>query len=195
MIYYLFCHVVPIYVYRWLVVMSLLLGWPVSLLAHSTLSRAEPPVNSQVAAAPSTVRLWFNESVEQRFSQVTVHRAKRDTATGKLQLQQRVDEGLIPGPRVTRELAVKLPESLLPGLYLVQWKVLSIDSHRTTGKFTLTYEPQMDKANPPPLEVVCRHHVRLSQSYSLCLALAPLRCPGFLARRVVADLWRYGRYR
>jgi methionine-rich copper-binding protein CopC len=29
----------------------------------------------------------------------------------------------------------------------VQWQVLSIDSHRTTGKFTLTYNPQTDKAN------------------------------------------------
>jgi methionine-rich copper-binding protein CopC len=53
---------------------------------------------------------------------------------------------LSAGPAVTRELAVQLSEPLPPGLYLVQWQVLSIDSHRTTGSFTLTYDPQAEGA-------------------------------------------------
>lgn len=132
--------VAPIHAMRWLVV-SLILLCPTSLLAHGTLIRAEPAVDAKVTERPSEIRLWFNESIEHRFSRITVHRAKRDAATGQLEPQQRVDDGLVSGPRVTRELAVKLPETLVPGLYLVQWKVLSIDSHRTTGKFTLTYAP------------------------------------------------------
>ncbi len=132
---------------QWLVVASVLLLSPAFGWAHGTLIRAEPPVNTEVAEPPREIRLWFNQSLEHRFSQVTVHRAKRNAATGKLDLQQRVDDGLVAGPRVTRELAVKLPETLAPGLYLVQWKVLSIDSHRTTGKFTLTYTPQSNQAN------------------------------------------------
>jgi methionine-rich copper-binding protein CopC len=132
----------------WLAVAGLLWLAPMPLEAHGTLVRSAPAAETQVSERPSEIRLWFNESIEHRFSRITVHRAKRDETTGKLQPQQRVDEGLVDGPRVTRELAVKLPATLAPGLYLVQWQVLSIDSHRTTGKFTLTYEPQADKANP-----------------------------------------------
>jgi len=132
----------------WLAVASLLLLHPISLGAHGTLVRSVPAAETKVSERPSEIRLWFNESIEHLFSRITVHRAKRDEETGKVQPQQRVDEGLVDGPRVTRELAVKLPATLTPGLYLVQWQVLSIDSHRTTGKFTLTYEPPADKANP-----------------------------------------------
>ncbi len=151
-----FRSVIPICAILWLGVTSLILLFPALLLAHGTLIRADPAVNTHVSQLPSEIRLWFNESVERRFSRITVHRATRDAATGELQPQERIDAGLSSGPRVTRELAVMLPETLPLGLYLVQWKVLSIDSHRTTGKFTLTYDPQAaaareaDKAKPTP---------------------------------------------
>ncbi len=144
MIHHFFHAMISVGAVRGLFLASLLLFGPTSVWAHGTLIRAEPTVNTQVAERPSEIRLWFNQSIEHRFSRITVHRAKRDVATGKLEPQQRVDEGLVEGPRVTRELAVVLPATLAPGLYLVQWKVLSIDSHRTTGKFTLTYTPQTD---------------------------------------------------
>ncbi len=137
----LFSSAIPISTIQWLVISSLMLWLPSTLFAHGTLIRAEPPVDTQVTELPSEIRLWFNESVESRFSHITVHRVKRDAGTGELQSQGQVEDGLVTGPRVTRELAVKLSENLPPGLYLVQWKVLSIDSHRTTGKFTLTYAP------------------------------------------------------
>jgi methionine-rich copper-binding protein CopC len=143
------CHAVaPVYALRWLAVACLIPIFPTSLLAHGTLLRADPAVNSQVAERPSEVRLWFNESIERRFSRVTVHRAERDATTGEFEPQQRVDAALVEGHRITRELAVKLPATLAPGVYLVQWQVLSIDSHRTSGKFTLTYAPRTDQAKP-----------------------------------------------
>jgi len=132
---------------RWLAAACLLLFYPIALAAHGTLLRTVPAANATVAERPSEIRLWFNESIERRFSRVTVSRAERDAATGELQAQERVDEGLEEGPGVTRELAVKLPETLAPGVYLVQWRVLSIDSHRTTGKFTLMYDSGTDKAD------------------------------------------------
>ena len=138
--------VVPMAARRWLAACLLLLC-PAALAAHGTLIRTAPAANATVAERPREIRLWFNESIERRFSRVTVNRAERDAATGKLQAQERVDEGLEDGPGVTRELAVKLPATLAPGVYLVQWRVLSIDSHRTTGKFTLTYAPGTDKAD------------------------------------------------
>ena len=134
--------VMPVVVTRLLAITSLMLLFPALLLAHGTLTRTNPPINSHVSKLPSEIRLWFNESVEHRFSRITIHRAIQDASTGQLKPRERVDQGLVEGPRVTRELAVKVPQTLPPGLYLVQWKVLSIDSHRTTGRFTLTYDPQ-----------------------------------------------------
>lgn len=136
----------PMYNIVGLVSVALLLSSPASLMAHGILIRAVPAVNSQIAEVPGEIRLWFNESVEHRFSRVTVHRAVRQPTTGKVKPQEQVDAGLADGPAVTRELAVKMPERLPPGLYLVRWKVLSIDSHRTTGNFTVTYDP----GSPPP---------------------------------------------
>jgi methionine-rich copper-binding protein CopC len=152
----LFRSVVPVSAVLWLVGTSLILLVPTFLLAHATLLRAAPAVDTHVSQPPSEIRLWFSESIERRFSRITVHRATRDGTTGDLHPQERVDTGLSAGPQVTQELAVMLPETLPPGLYLVQWKVLSIDSHRTTGSFTLTYGPQalitpeVEKAKPTP---------------------------------------------
>lgn len=154
--YLFYSSVTPVYAVRWLVMTSLILLFPALLFAHATLIRADPAVDTHVSKLPREIRLWFNQSVEHRFSRITVHRATRDPATGDLQPQERVDAGLSSGPRVARELAVMLPETLPPGLYLVQWKVLSIDAHRVTGNFTLIYDPQgaaareADKAKPTP---------------------------------------------
>lgn len=132
----------PVAAVCWLIVTGLIALYPAVLLAHAVLLRAEPAIDTQVAQLPGEIRLWFSESIEHHFSRITVHRAMRQPTTNVLQPQERVDVGLVAGPRVTRALAVKLPETLSPGLYLVQWKVLSIDSHRTMGSFTLTYAPQ-----------------------------------------------------
>jgi hypothetical protein len=152
-----FCRsVVAVSAVLWLVGTSLLLLFPTILCAHATLLRADPAVDTHVSQPPGEIRLWFSESIERRFSRITVHRATRHPATGNLKPQERVDIGLSAGPQVTQELAVMLPETLPPGLYLVQWKVLSVDAHRTTGNFTLTYDPQAapareaEKAKPTP---------------------------------------------
>ena len=109
--------------------------------AHGMLLRSQPPADSEITQLPETVRLTFSERIESRFSRVTVHRALRDAETGEVKAQERVDAGMAEGPAITQELAVRLPEHLLAGLYLIQWQVLSVDSHRTTGRFTLTYTP------------------------------------------------------
>ena len=126
---------------RWLVLVALIGLLPPVSLAHGRLLRAQPPADSEILQLPKTIRLSFSERVESRFSRVTVHRALRDAETGEVKAQERVDVGMAEGPAVTQELAVRLPEDLRAGLYLIQWQVLSIDSHRTTGRFTLTYTP------------------------------------------------------
>jgi hypothetical protein len=132
---------VPVAAFLWLVGTSLIVLAPVSLYAHASLLRAEPAADTRLSQLPSEIRLWFSESIERRFSRITVHRVTRASG-GALHLQERVDTGVSEGPQVAQELAVLLPTTLPPGLYLVQWKVLSIDAHRTTGRFTLMYDPQ-----------------------------------------------------
>ena len=126
---------------RWLMLLALSVLLPSVSAAHGMLLRSQPPVDSEITQLPETVHLTFSERVESRFSRVTVHRALRDAETGEVKAQERVDAGMADGPALTQELAVRLPETLPAGLYLIQWQVLSVDSHRTTGRFTLTYTP------------------------------------------------------
>lgn len=146
---FLFSVVVMVRVCRAPAIISLVLLFPALLLAHGRLVRTEPPINSRVVQRPSEIRLWFSELIEQRFSRITVHRATRDLNTGQLHPHQRVDHGIADGPQVTRELAVKVPTTLPPGLYLLRWKVFSIDAHHATGRFTLTYDPPVEVISQP----------------------------------------------
>ncbi len=126
---------------HWVGFVILMVLLPSVSAAHGKLIRTQPPADSEIARLPETIRLSFSERVESRFSRVTVHRALRDVETGEIRPREKVDEGMVDGPAVTQELAVRLPESLSAGMYLIEWQVLSIDSHRTTGRFTLTYTP------------------------------------------------------
>ena len=125
----------------WRLLAALLLMLPSVSAAHGMLLRAQPAVDSELDRIPETVRLSFSERVEARFSRVTVHRAQVDSETGELTAGERVDDGMVDTAVIAQELAVRLPEDLPAGLYLIQWQVLSVDSHRTTGRFTLTYKP------------------------------------------------------
>ena len=99
--------------------------------AHAFLDHAEPRVGSVVKAAPAEVRLWFTEEVEAAFSTVKVLDAggrRVDKADA------RVDPG---APNVLR---VSLPP-LPAGAYTVQWRVVSVDTHVTSGNFAFQVRP------------------------------------------------------
>jgi methionine-rich copper-binding protein CopC len=99
--------------------------------AHAFLERAEPRVGSTVRTPPAEVRLWFSERLEPAFSSVQVV----DT-TG-----HQVDKGDVQvDPAAPKQLRVALPP-LPPGTYMVRWRVLSVDSHVTEGKFTFRVAP------------------------------------------------------
>jgi methionine-rich copper-binding protein CopC len=91
--------------------------------AHAFLDHAEPRVGNKVASAPREVTLWFTQKLEPSFSTITV-----TDAAG-----QRVDTGK------TRVSGTQMSVSLRPGgtgTYHVNWRVLSVDTHRTDGSFT-----------------------------------------------------------
>jgi methionine-rich copper-binding protein CopC len=99
--------------------------------AHAFLDHASPRVGSTVASAPKELLLWFTEKLEPAFSTVEVRNAQGAVVqSGKAQA----------APNDATELRVPL-KTLSPGAYLVSWRVLSVDTHRTQGSFTFKVGP------------------------------------------------------
>src|SRR5262245_38425199 len=118
----------------WLIMLGLLMMYPGCVAAHTALVRTIPAAGAVVAQPPRELRFWFNEPVERYFSRIEVFRAVLDHGTGAVQPGERVDQGWLPGPRAAREVGVRLPETLAPGRYIVQWIVLAIVAHPHPGR-------------------------------------------------------------
>jgi methionine-rich copper-binding protein CopC len=91
--------------------------------AHAMLSSASPPVGGSVGAAPRQVTLSFTQGVEPSFSSVQVTDSKG----------ARVDTGKAQVSGSTMSVGLK---ALSPGIYRVNWHVLSVDTHKTQGSFS-----------------------------------------------------------
>jgi copper resistance protein C len=99
--------------------------------AHAHLDRAEPGVGTTVSTSPGQVQIWFTEALEPAFSTITVTDAQgTDVGQGKAKLNE-ADPKLL-------ELGLK---KLAPGTYRVNWRVVSVDTHRTEGDYTFTVKP------------------------------------------------------
>ena len=99
----------------------------VSALAHAHLVRATPAVGGTVHTPPNEVTLRFNEKLEAAFSSIVV----RDS-TGK-----QVDKGDGAVDKSDRTLMrVMLQQPIAPGVYKVEWKAMSADTHKIDGNFT-----------------------------------------------------------
>jgi copper resistance protein C len=116
---------------RWLALLcaGVVIGTGVAL-GHSGLQRAEPPVESTLKRPPTEVKLYFSERLEPAYSTVRVEdgkgaRVDRDDS--------HVDRS---NPLVMRVTLTPLE----PGTYTVVWRVLSVDSHITQGRFKFRIE-------------------------------------------------------
>lgn len=99
--------------------------------AHAHLVRAVPAAGDALQAPPSDVTLRFNERLEPAFSSVIV----RDAA-GK-----QIDKGDGKVDKSDRTvIRVSLP-SLEPGVYKVEWRAVSADTHKVNGDFTFKVGP------------------------------------------------------
>ena len=94
--------------------------------AHAFLDHADPRVGSTVSQSPQSVRLWFSQALEPAFSRVHVVDASGKTVDAG---DARVD------PSDKTLLSVTVP-ALAPGIYRVQWRVVSVDTHVTEGDYT-----------------------------------------------------------
>jgi methionine-rich copper-binding protein CopC len=105
---------------------ALLMGGIAAAFAHAHLVRATPAVGGTVQAAPSEVMLRFSEKLEPKFSSVIV----RDLA-GK-----QVSKGDAIVDKSDRMVIRASLQPLEPGVYKVEWRAMSADTHKVNGDFT-----------------------------------------------------------
>lgn len=106
----------------WLATGALLLS-PGSAWSHAALVRSSPARRAVLSQSPEQARLWFNESVEPRFSTVSVWdaggtRVDLENAAVSTDDPKRLSVGLRP---------------LRPGRYIITFRVLSVDGHVVEG--------------------------------------------------------------
>jgi methionine-rich copper-binding protein CopC len=105
---------------------ALSLSGVVAAFAHAHLVRATPAEGGTVNSAPNEVTLKFNERLEPSFSSAVI----RDS-TGK-----QVDKADAHVDKADRTVVrVSLPP-LEPGVYTVEWRAMSSDTHKINGNFT-----------------------------------------------------------
>ena len=99
--------------------------------AHALLERTDPRAGSTVRTQPREVRLWFTEALEPAWSRILV--VSEDG--------RRVDAGDARVDRSAPRLFRVSLGPLLPGAYTVRWRVVSVDSHVSEGRFTFHVAP------------------------------------------------------
>lgn len=99
--------------------------------AHAHLKSAIPAVNGTVSVAPAKLDLSFSESVNLRFTGVTVAGpGQSKVATGQAKLLNH-----------DMTLMVPVTATLGAGKYTVSWHALSTDGHKTHGTYSFTVKP------------------------------------------------------
>jgi copper resistance protein C len=116
---------------RIFLVAAVLAGLSTQADAHAFLQSAVPRVGGS-ASAVSELRLTFTEALEPAFSTVTLSRSGgAPVSAPKAQ----------PDPHDPKVLILKLAQPLPPGHYKVAWRVVSVDTHHTQGKYEFTVTP------------------------------------------------------
>jgi copper resistance protein C len=91
--------------------------------ADASLANASPSVGSTMSAPPQEVILSFTERLEPAFSKLTVIDANgTEVSQGKVQVND-----------ATMRISLK---PLNAGIYKVNWRAVSSDTHKVEGSFT-----------------------------------------------------------
>jgi methionine-rich copper-binding protein CopC len=101
-----------------------------SALAHAQLVKSAPTDKVKLQVAPEKVELWFNELLDDGFNTIEVYSAT--------ELNARKHTNLVKGvPQVDAKerthLSIPL-ETLKPGDYVIDYRVLSRDGHTAPGR-------------------------------------------------------------
>ncbi|PXW19050.1 copper homeostasis periplasmic binding protein CopC [Pantoea sp. JKS000250] len=94
--------------------------------AHAHLQSSAPAAKAQVTTSPDALTLNFSEDIEAAFSGVTLlDNAQKPVETTKARVEADQKNRLIIG----------LSQPLKAGSYQVNWHVLSVDGHKTSGSY------------------------------------------------------------
>ncbi|QMI05470.1 CopC domain-containing protein YobA [Citrobacter sp. RHB25-C09] len=97
-----------------------------SAWAHAHLTHQYPAADAEVTAAPQALTLNFSEGIEPGFSGAVITGPKQEQI--KTQPAKRNEQD-------KTQLIIPLGEALKPGDYTVSWHVVSVDGHKTKGKY------------------------------------------------------------
>jgi copper resistance protein C len=107
-------------------VITIMLAVSTAALAHARLESSSPQADAVLGSAPSEVAIELSEEIEAKFSSIEIRDAKGVRV-------DKNDPHLAPDN--AKRLVVSLPP-LDPGNYKVDWKVTSVDTHKTHGSFS-----------------------------------------------------------
>jgi copper resistance protein C len=107
------------------------LALPAASWAHAMLIKAEPAVGAAVSQAPRQLTLHFSEGVEPAFTTINVVDAQG----------ARMDDGAARRAEGDSKTIIVPLRPLPPGDYKVEWRATSVDTHKTSGKFSFTVAP------------------------------------------------------
>jgi len=113
---------------RWSPVCALFLALQTPAWAHAFLDHSDPKVGSTVKNSPLEIKIWYTQELEPAFSSIVVKDAQGKEVDKKDVHVDAKDKLL---------LEVSLPK-LPAGTYTVIWHVVSVDTHRTQGRFEFT---------------------------------------------------------
>ena len=100
---------------------------PAGVEAHAVLVRSAPQARASVRVPPRRAQLWFSERLEPAYSTMSVwsDRTKVDSGDAEVSSED------------ARQLSVALP-ALDRGVYVVKYRVLSVDGHVVEGGYSFT---------------------------------------------------------
>jgi len=115
---------------------------PALLFAHARLVRSSPAAMSILSSPPTTLKLWFSEKPELRFSSISL----TDSAGATIPIGP-LSAG--DSMSVTAEIQKPLPV----GRYSIAWRTAAADGHGTNGRFTFVVAAPADSAKPITIPV------------------------------------------
>jgi copper resistance protein C len=121
-------YIIQIVSFRWSLAALLFFALQSPVWAHAFLDHADPKVGSTVTNSPAQIKIWFTQNIEPVFSAVVVQDDKGGEVDKKDLRQDDKDKML---------LIVSVPP-LPDGTYTIIWHVVSVDTHRTQGRFKFT---------------------------------------------------------
>lgn len=98
-------------------------------LAHAHLTHQYPAANAAVTASPQALTLNFSEGIEPGFSGATITGPQQESIKTRPAKRNEQDK---------TQLIIPLEQPLKSGAYTVDWHVVSVDGHKTKGKYTFS---------------------------------------------------------